>query len=328
MSASLQPNTSVNANPDMAVMNVANIANVSNVTNNTNSNGNAKRNNGNNSNNSNGNRSYNNQASNTSNASNASKTQNQVANETTQYVNISREENLGNTVNNNELEDSAKNTRMNGSRSSYNKNYDSTNNSDTTRNRPDFRRDNFQRVPSVTIKAEIINNPQTRIFLEVVKGCFPTRLSDQAVIDGILAIADVDMEKLAQSFKSDFADPIYIPEANEDINVSLAKLQALIQAKQANNQANSQATSNSDGSNGNQAGQEQGRDLRVTLLTTTYRLLSGYQRELRQQIYQQIDINAIANKILVIGNYDTRAVVIAIRDYYQGVGKVQVGYSN
>ena len=319
MSASLQPNTSVNANPDMAAMNVAN------VTNNTNSNSNAKRNNGNNGNNNNGSRPYNNQASN---ASNTSKAQNQVANEATQYVNISQEENLGNTINNNELEDSAKNTRMNGSRSSYNRNYDSTNNSDTTRNRPDFRRDNFQRVPSVTIKAEIINNPQTRIFLEVIKGCFPTRLSDQSVIDGILAIADVDMEKLAQSFKSDFADPIYIPEANEDINVSLAKLQALTQAKQANNQANSQSTSNSDGSNGNQAGQEQGRDLRVTLLTTTYRLLSGYQRELRQQIYQQIDINAIANKVLVIGNYDTRAVVIAIRDYYQGVGKVQVGYSN
>ncbi|MFY9224261.1 MAG: hypothetical protein WAQ98_16435 [Blastocatellia bacterium] len=317
MSASLQPNTSVNANPDMAAMNVAN------VTNNTNSNGNAKRNNGNNgNNNNNGSRPYNNQAS------NVSKAQNQVANEATQYVNISQEENLGNTINNNELEDPAKNTRMNGSRSNYNRNYDSTNNSDTTRNRPDFRRDNFQRVPSVTIKAEIINNPQTRIFLEVIKGCFPTRLSDQSVIDGILAIADVDMEKLAQSFKSDFADPIYIPEANEDINVSLAKLQALIQAKQANSQANSQSTSNSDGSNGNQAGQEQGRDLRVTLLTTTYRLLSGYQRELRQQIYQQIDINAIANKVLVIGNYDTRAVVIAIRDYYQGVGKVQVGYSN
>jgi hypothetical protein len=322
MSASLQPNTSVNANSDMAAINVANVAN------NTNSNGNAKRNNGNNGNNSNGNRPYNNQSSNASNTSNTSKAQNQVANEATQYVNISQEENLGNTINNNELEDLAKNTRMNGSRSSYNRNYDSTNNSDTTRNRPDFRRDNFQRVPSVTIKAEIINKPQTRIFLEVIKGCFPTRLSDQAVIDGILAIADVDMEKLAQSFKSDFADPIYIPEANEDINVSLAKLQALTQAKQANNQANSQSTSNSDGSNGNQAGQEQGRDLRVTLLTTTYRLLSGYQRELRQQIYQQIDINAIANKVLVIGNYDTRAVVIAIRDYYQGVGKVQVGYSN
>jgi hypothetical protein len=322
MSASLQPNTSVNANSDMAAMNVANVAN------NTNSNGNAKRNNGNSGNNSNGNRPYNNQSSNASNTSNTSKAQNQVANEATQYVNISQEENLGNTINNNELEDSAKNTRMNGSRSSYNRNYDSTNNSDTTRNRPDFRRDNFQRVPSVTIKAEIINNPQTRIFLEVIKGCFPTRLSDQAVIDGILAIADVDMEKLAQSFKNDFADPIYIPEANEDINVSLAKLQALTQAKQANNQANSQSTSNSDGSNGNQAGQEQGRDLRVTLLTTTYRLLSGYQRELRQQIYQQIDINAIANKVLVIGNYDTRAVVISIRDYYQGVGKVQVGYSN
>ena len=322
MSASLQPNTSVNANSDMAAMNVANVAN------NTNSNGNTKRNNGNNGNNNNGNRPYNNQFSNASNASNTSKAQNQVANEATQYVNISQEENLGNTINNNELEDPAKNTRMNGSRSSYNRNYDSTNNSDTTRNRPDFRRDNFQRVPSVTIKAEIINKPQTRIFLEVIKGCFPTRLSDQAVIDGILAIADVDMEKLAQSFKSDFADPIYIPEANEDINVSLAKLQALIQAKQANNQANSHATSNSDGSNGNQAGQEQGRDLRVTLLTTTYRLLSGYQRELRQQIYQQIDINAIANKVLVIGNYDTRAVVIAIRDYYQGVGKVHVGYSN
>lgn len=340
--SSLQPNVTPNANPNMVAMNLsANVANApatnnattnttNNVANNPSSNG--KRNNGN------ATRPYNNQSSNTSlgqnanasNASNASNTSNTSkvqANNEVEYVNISQETNPVNTINNSNLADSAIDTRMNGNRSSYNRNYDNTTNRDTTRNRQDFRQNNnYQRVPSVTIKSEIINNAQTRIFLEVVKGCFPTRLSDQAVIDGILAVADVDMEKLAQSFKSDFADPIYIPEANEDINVSLTKLQALIQAKQANSQSTS--ASDNASSNGNQVSQEQGRDLRVTLLTTTYRLLSGYQRELRQQIYQQIDINAIANKVLAIGNYDARGVVIAIRDYYQGIGKVQVGYSN
>ncbi|MFY9222046.1 MAG: hypothetical protein WAQ98_05235 [Blastocatellia bacterium] len=339
MSASLQPNVSPNANPNMAAMNLsANVTNApatnnttNNVANNPGSNG--KRNN------SNGNRPYNNQPANISNTSNTSNASNAQASNEVEYVNISQETNPVNTINNSNLADSTKDTRMNGSRSNYNRNYDSTNR-DTTRNRQDFSRDrNTQRVPTVTIKTETINNAQTRIFLEVVKGCFPTRLSDQAVIDGILAVADVDMEKLAQSFKSDFGDPIYIPEPGEDLNVSLAKLQALVQAKQATqNQANqvNQANngqftaSNNTLPNGNEAaqGQSQGRDLRVTLLSTTYRLLISYQRELRREMYQEVDINAVANKVLTIGNYDARAVVIAIRDYYQGVGKVQVGYSN
>lgn len=333
MSASLQPNVSPNASPNMAAMNLsANAPATNNTTNNVANNpgSNGKRNNNN------GNRPHNNQPSNASNAANASNAQ--TSNEV-EYVNISQETNPVNTINNSNLADSTKDTRMNGSRSNYNRNYDSTNR-DTTRNRQDFSRDrNAQRVPTVTIKTETINNAQTRIFLEVVKGCFPTRLSDQAVIDGILAVADVDMEKLAQSFKSDFGDPIYIPEPGEDLNVSLAKLQALVQAKQSSqnqvnqvNQANNgQSTySNNTSPNGNEAaqGQSQGRDLRVTLLSTTYRLLISYQRELRREMYQEVDINAVANKVLTIGNYDARAVVIAIRDYYQGVGKVQVGYSN
>lgn len=360
MSASLQPNTNVSpsTNPNMTAINLsANVPTTNNVANGSTSSG-RKNNgnngsNGNNGNNSNGNRAYNNQPS-------SNKAQNQAnsqASNEVEYVNISQEENPGNTINNNELEDSAIDTRMNGNRSNYNRNYDNSINRYTNRNTnrdtnrdanrngqdPNLRRDGNRRVPTVTIKAETINNAQTRVFLEVVKGCFPTRLSDQAVIDGILAAADVDMDKLAQIFKSDFGDPIYIPEPGEDINVTLAKLQAL-QAKQSSQVNDSQATSNgntlrsgnSNNANGNGNGNEfaqgppqsQGRDLRVTLLSNTYRLLVSYQRELRREIYQEVDINALADKILSIGNYDTRAVVIAIRDYYQGIGKVQVGYSN
>lgn len=202
------------------------------------------------------------------------------------------------------------------------------------------------RNPNVSLPVDLLNKRSIRIFLELVKGCFGSRLPDEAILDAILRVAVIEDEKLASLFCADFAEPLYIPDEKESIEAILAKLASIKHptsdeeetlaltpntfnavsgfspnATNATNtnvfraNANTDKTTNTD---------NRERTYRVPISPLTLRVLINCQRSLTSYLYYRVDINALAAKILEKGNYNANQVITEIRNHFRSLQDQQI----
>ncbi len=181
------------------------------------------------------------------------------------------------------------------------------------------------RNPGVALPVELLNKKEIRVFLELVKGCFGSRLPDEAILDTILRVAVVDDEKLAGLFCADFAEPLYIPDENEGMEAILAKLANI---KRPNNDEENAISLNANASTprANTSIENKERTYRVPISPLTLRILINCQRSLTSYLYYRVDINALAAKIIDIGNYNAKQVITEIRNHFRGLQEHNVTY--